>query len=137
MASGYYKDCDELRKCLEIDKKYWDKSPVNWFSEYLKLAEATTYPLAECQVGYAYLEGIGIEKDFEKGLYWTALSAEHGDRDAQFNLGQIYEEGYGVEKDLEKAKYWYKKSALQHHDLALDKCSEYGIDLSCCSDWQP
>jgi len=44
-------------------------------------------------------------------------------------LAWIYEEGLCGEKDLEKAKYWYKKSALQDHDLSIEKCKEYKIDL--------
>lgn len=100
-----------------------------WFEGYLIIAEETSYALAECQVGYAYLEGIGTEKNLEKALYWTTLSAEHGDRDGQCNLAWIYEEGLCGKKDLEQAKYWYKKSALQDHDLLIEKCKEYNVEF--------
>lgn len=128
MVSSYYKPCKELDRCLELDQ-YWGKDMKKWFEGYLIIAEETSYALAECQVGYAYLEGIGIEKNLEKALYWTTRSAEHGDRDGQCNLAWIYEEGLCGEKDIEKAKYWYKKSALQDHDLSIEKCKEYNIEL--------
>ena len=49
----------------------------------------------------------------QKALYWTNLSAIHGDWDAQCNLATFYEEGLCGEKNLEKAKYWYSRAALQ------------------------
>lgn len=129
MADKYYQPCAELSKCLALDKAHWDSAQYDkWLEGYLQIARETGYSLAECQVGFAYLEGIGTEKDYEKALYWTRRGAEHGDRDAQCNLAWIYEEGFGVAKDPEQAKYWYQKSALQGHDLSMEKCREYGID---------
>ena len=126
---GYYKPCEELNRSLELDNKYWEKDMKKWFEGYLAIAKDSSYPLAECQVGFAYLEGIGTEKDLEKALYWTSRSAEHGDRDGQCNLAWIYEEGLCGEKNLEKAKHWYKMAALQDHDLAIEKCQQYSIKL--------
>lgn len=129
MCDSYYKQSNELTRCLEVDK-FWNNEQFDkWFRGYLLIAEETGYPLAECQIGFAYLEGIGTPKDLEKALYWTTLSAEHGDRDGQCNLAWIYEEGLCGNKDMEKAKYWYKQAALQNHDLAIDKCKELGIDV--------
>lgn len=129
MAGNYYKPCKELDICNELIEKYWESKQYDkCFEGHLVLAEKG-YPLAECQVGYFYLEGIGVEKDLKEALYWTKRAAQHGDWDAQFNLAWIYEEGLGVEKDIEKVKYWYKQAALQGHDLALEKCRELGIDL--------
>lgn len=88
------------------------------------------YPLAECQVGYFYYDGLGVEKDLDKALLWTKRAAEHGDRDGQYNLAYFYEEGLGVDRNLALAKYWYKQAALQNHDMAIEKCSELGIELN-------
>src|SRR5574344_1832913 len=94
MASSYYKKCKELEICEELINKYWNtKQYDKCFQGHLELAEKTSYPLAECQVGYFFLEGIGCNKDLSKGLYWTKRGAEHGNRDAQYNLAYIYENG--------------------------------------------
>lgn len=73
MASEYYKPCKELEQCEALDQ-YWEKKQFDkFFEEYLKIAEETSYPLAQCQVGFCYLEGIGVERNFEKhsiGVYW-------------------------------------------------------------------
>lgn len=126
MAGEYYKSCKELDRCHAIDR-YWEKDMKKWFEGYFLLAEETSYALAECQVGYAYLEGIGTEKNLEKAFYWTTRSAEHGDRDGQYNLAWMYEKGLGCEADLEKAKDWYKKAAVQGEELSIEKCHEYHI----------
>lgn len=130
MAEEYYKPCKELDICNELMEKYWDKKEYKkCFEGHLVLAEQG-YPLAECQVGFFYLEGIGVEKDFEKALFWTERAAVHGDRAGQCNLAWIYEEGFGVEKNIEKVKYWYKQAALQGHDLAIEKCEELNIEIT-------
>ena len=128
MASSYYKPCRELDACNALNR-YWNNQEYDkWFAGHLPLAEHG-YPLAECQIGYCYLEGLGVEKDLEKALYWTRRAAEHGDRDGQFNLGCFYEEGTAAAPDMEQADFWYQAAARQGHDLALQKCRERNIDL--------
>lgn len=121
MASSYYKPCAELDICEELIEKYFKpKQYEKCFDGHLKLAEKG-YPLAECQIGFFYLEGLGVEKNLSKALYWTERAAEHGDRDGQYNLAWFYEEGIGTEKDIGKAKSWYEKAAAQGHELAAGK----------------
>ena len=129
MADHYYKPCAELEICNELIEKYFKTEQYEkCFEGHLELA-SKGYPLAECQVGYFYLDGLGIEKDVSKALYWTERAANHGDRDGQYNLAWFYEKGIGVDIDIEKAQYWYKKAALQDHDLAITKCKEFGLDV--------
>ena len=129
MADNYYKPCAELDICNELIEKYFKTEQYEkCFEGHFELAQKG-YPLAECQVGYFYLDGLGVEKDISKALYWTQRAAEHGDRDGQFNLAWFYEEGIGIDANTEKAQYWYKEAALQNHDLAIEKCKEIGIDI--------
>ena len=126
---NYYKPCKELDICNELIEKYWNTEQYDkCFEGHLELAEQG-YPLAECQVGYFYYDGLGVEKDLGKAWYWTQRAADHGDRDGQYNLAWFYEEGIGTEPDLEKAKHWYKLAALQDHDLAIEKCKELQVTL--------
>ncbi len=125
---GYYKQCEELDRCHALDMFWENKEFEKWTNGYIEIADATEYPLADCQVGYAYLEGIGIEKNLEKGLFYTRRAAGHGDRDAQYNLGCLYEEGTAVEKDLGKAIYWFDEAAKQDHDLAIHKIQELNCE---------
>lgn len=129
MAEAYYKPSLEFERCNELINKYWESKQYDkCFSGHMELAEKG-YPLAECQIGYFYLEGLGVQKDLEKAFYWTERASNHGDRDAQYNLGCFYEDGIGVGRDLEKAKIWYKSAAQQGQDLAIEKCREYQIQI--------
>ena len=126
---GYYQPCPELDECNRLIDEYFNtKQYEKCFQGHLPLAEKG-YPLAECQVGYFYYDGLGVEKDLVKAFYWTRRLAQHGDRDGQFNLACFYEDGTGTDRDMEQARYWYARAARQDHDLAIGKCRELGIDL--------
>lgn len=129
MSESYYKPCKELDICNALIEKFFNTQQYGkCFEGHLALAEQG-YPLAECQVGYFYSEGLGVEKDPEKAVRWTRRAADHGDWDGQYNLAWFYENAIGVERDLEQAAFWYRQAALQGHDLATDKCRESGISL--------
>lgn len=112
--AGYYKPCPELDRCNELIERYYMTEQYDkCFQGHLPLAEAG-YPLAECQIGYFYMEGLGVEKDMEQAFYWTERAARHGDRDAQFNLAEFfYKPGVVVPRDLHKALAWYHAAAAQ------------------------
>lgn len=125
--SYYYRPGPELDECNRLIDEYWESGQYDkCFQGHLPLAEKG-YPLAECQIGFFYTEGYGVEKDLEKAVYWTRRSAQHGDHDAQYNLGEFYENGTGVKKNLLKALYWYTQSALQQDEDAIEKCRQYGF----------
>ena len=129
MPENYYKPCRELDICNELIEKYFNTQQYEkCFEGHLALAEQG-YPLAECQIGYFYYDGLGVEKNPDKAIWWTRRAADHGDRDGQYNLAWFYEDAIGVERDMEQAAFWYRKAALQDHDLAIDKCKELGISL--------
>lgn len=127
MADSYYEPCKELDECNQLIQKYFETQQYEkCFQGHLKLAEQG-YPLAECQVGYFYDQGLGVEKNLERAFYWTERAAVHGDRDAQSNLAEFYLDGIVVEKDFEKAKEWFLKAAMQGQDYAIERCRELGI----------
>ena len=129
MSESYYKPCGELDICNELIEKYFNTQQYEkCFEGHLELAEQG-YPLAECQIGYFYYDGLGVEKDLAKAVWWTRRAANHGDRDGQCNLAWFYEDGIGVDRDMEQATFWYRQAALQDHDLAIEKCKELGISL--------
>lgn len=130
MTEEYYKPCEELNTCNELIEKYFKKQEYEkCFEGHLILAQQG-YPLAECQIGYFYYEGLGVQKDPDRAVYWTKRAAEHGDRDGQCNLAWFYEEAIGMPQDMEKARYWYRQAALQGHDLAIEKCKELDVQLA-------
>ena len=67
-----------------------------------------------------YHEGVGVEKNMDKAIYWYEKVANKGHREAQLQLGVIYYKGFGVKKNLEKARLWTKKSATLGHMKAQE-----------------
>lgn len=130
MPESYYKPCRELDICNELIEKYYNTQQYEkCFQGHMALARQG-YPLAECQIGYFYYEGLGVEKNLAKAVYWTRRAADNDDRDGQCNLAWFHEDGIGVELDVEQAMFWYRRAALQGHDLAIEKCRELGVDLN-------
>lgn len=127
MASRYYAPCRELEICDSLFSQYWEAGEYGRiFSGLLPLAEQG-YPLAECQVGYFYAQGLGVKRDLDKALLWTRRAAEHGDRDGQFNLGCFYEEGTVLARDMEQAALWYQRAAHQGHAEAAERLRALGV----------
>ena len=71
-----------------------------------------------------YINGIGVPKDYGKGLKWNQKAANQNDAQAQYNLGFIYKEGLGVVKDYSKVIDSWTKAANQNHAQA-----QYSLSL--------
>lgn len=78
---------------------------------------------ATFEVGRHFLEGFGVEKNYESALQWLRISAGSPNYvpEAMFELGQMYELGLGVEVDEGSARSWYEKAAQKGHEGARGK----------------
>ena len=79
--------------------------------QYFRHAATLGHVLAQCWLGWYYLEGRGTAKDYEKALSWFNKSVENGSSAPFPYLGHMYEKGYGVKQDFVQAKKWYVKGA--------------------------
>ena len=68
--------------------------------------------------GMIFLDGVGVEKDFERARQYFLMAADHDQASAQFGLGEIYYRGLGVEPNLELGADWYQKAADLGHTRA-------------------
>jgi uncharacterized protein len=73
---------------------------------------------AQRNLGYFYIQGIGVAADLRQAADWYRKAAEQGDAISQANLGILYEGGRGVSKDERMAVEWYRKAAEQGHTSA-------------------
>jgi TPR repeat protein len=69
--------------------------------------------VAQHNLGWMYLNGLGVPKDDKQAVKWYRLAAEQGDAWAQNYLGVAYENGEGVTKDDKEAIKWYRLAAEQ------------------------
>lgn len=130
MASAYYKPCPELAECDALIEHYFLQGAYEpCFQGHLRLAEKG-YPLAECQVGYFYHEGLGTQRNLRLAYLWTERAARHGDRDAQYNLATwFYLTGEVTPRSFSQAREWLIRAARQGSEHAIQKCAELHIVL--------
>ncbi len=60
------------------------------------------------------LKALG-RNDYAVALKEFRISAEKGDREAQFNLGRMYNKGKGVRRSHREAAKWFRKAAEGGH----------------------
>ncbi len=61
------------------------KRDVNHFFDWLKKAAVQGYVPAEADLGWSFANAAGVERDDQWAVYWSALAAAHGDKDAAGN----------------------------------------------------
>ena len=57
--------------------------------------------------GIAYLNGDGVEQDYERAMQIFQSAQEAGNKNAARYIGLMLEQGLGVEQDYEAAATWY------------------------------
>lgn len=62
-------------------------------------------------LGRLYIDGLGVEKDGKKAVYWLEKAANQGESVAMGWLGYIYGSDFYDMKDLAKAEFWLEKGA--------------------------
>jgi Sel1 repeat-containing protein len=90
------------------------------FSFYKRAAELGDAP-AQCNLGVAYLEGLGAKQNLTEGIKWLRKAARQGDAKAQYSLGMAYYDGEDVRKNIRYAQAWLDKAARQGHKKAAAK----------------
>ena len=85
---------------------------------------------AQFDLGYAYYNGEGAEKDYAKAARWFKRSASQRFAKAEFNLAYCYMNGRGVPRDYDKALIYLTKAAaggFQMAQMTLADCYAGGI----------
>lgn len=139
-------DCD-LKLTIEIaevicnraKQLYDSKEYSSAFNLFTILAEQG-YANAQCQLGYSYSHGEGVEIDPTKAAAWYTKAAEQGHAKAQEALGLYYYYVY----EFEQAVEWLTKAAKQgcveaQTQKVLGDCYANGegvnIDLKKAFEW--
>jgi TPR repeat protein len=79
----------------------------------LETNAAAGTPEAQFLLGHAFIEGVLVPKDVEKGLTLYRQAGEQNFRAAQTALGDRYFAGNVVTRDYAEAFKWYSKAAAQ------------------------
>ena len=88
------------------------RSPTEAVSWFRKAADQG-HPVAQGNLGVAYLTGQGVQRNYTEALNWLRKAADQNDAQAQANLASMYSNGQGVAKNQAEALKWYRKAADQ------------------------
>lgn len=124
----------------ELAKLYEDIDPAHSKEEVAKrLHEAFRNialqanqkdPFHNLLIGLAYLSGIDVEVDHDRGIQLISSAAEAGLKEAFIKLIFIYENGDGVKTDYDQALLWRKKYVdLLKKEYDKDKTKESLLSL--------
>jgi TPR repeat protein len=61
-------------------------------------------------IGFRYMEGRGVARDYAQALGWSRKAADAGDAGGMNNLGILYTKGMGTPKDDAQAMNCIKRS---------------------------
>jgi uncharacterized protein len=88
------------------------------FTMYSEAAAAGNV-LASYNLGVAYRDGLGTDKNGTEALNWFEKAAAGGDDTAAFNIGAMYDEGDLVPEDNQLAIAWYDIAAKRGNADAM------------------
>ena len=80
------------------------------FECYMKAA-GMGYTDAYYNVARAYINGDGVERDFDKAFEWFRKATDSGDTYAKLKLAECYKRGAGCQRDYEAAMTLYQQVA--------------------------
>lgn len=126
LAELYYYGADEIDIDNELANHYFKTAYIQFVYEiknseyffglennsenldfYQKVDREDAYK--EYLIGRMYLNGQGIEQDYNKAYYSFKLSATNGYAHANYYIGNMYYYGLGFEQSFEKAaEYYYR-----------------------------
>lgn len=84
-------------------------SNIDWSKEktsVIKSAAVNGDEDAQYQLGYMYLNGRSVDKDYSQAQAWLNKAADSNNTRAQYLLAYMYFNGLGVIKSYEQALIW-------------------------------
>lgn len=106
-------------KSLELAQASNENRDIEQVLHHMRIAAEGGHARAQCNLGYLYLVGEGMEADSVQAANWFRSSAELGDVQACYNLSQLYLSGNGVPADESISLQLLRKAAYKGHQDAL------------------
>ena len=102
-----------LEKLSEIASLHFENQDYITAVEWYRKAAERGSAHAQCNLGFLYENGQGVQKNNKTAIEWYRKAAEQNNINAQFNLANLYYKGEGVPQNHEVAVEWYRKAAEQ------------------------
>ena len=120
---------DEPHALYQLGLYYGEKADLAKSIQYYQRAAELNYGDALLELYYIYGEGIGVEQDDDKALFFLKKVAELGNQEAIEELAAMALSGQG-NVDAKEAEYWIKKAGYTEEMLKeLDKLQEKSLEM--------
>ena len=120
---------DEPHALYQLGLYYAEKADLAKSIQYYQRAAELNYGDALLELYYIYGEGIGVEQDDNKALFFLKKVAELGSQEAIEELAAMALSGQG-NMDAKEAEYWIKKAGYTEEMLKeLDKLQEKSLEM--------
>lgn len=120
---------DEPHALYQLGLYYVEKADLTKSIQYYQRAAELNYGDALLELYYIYGEGIGVEQDEDKALFFLKKAAESGNQEVLDELAAMALSGQG-NMDAKEAEYWIKKAGYTEEMLKeLDKLQEKSLDM--------
>ena len=120
---------DEPHALYQLGLYYVEKADLTKSIQYYQRAAELNYGDALLELYYIYGEGIGVEQDEDKALFFLKKAAESGNQEVLDELAAMALSGEG-NMDAKEAEYWIKKAGYTDEMLKeLDKLQEKSLDM--------
>ena len=120
---------DEPEALYQLGLYYAEKADLAKSIQYYQRAAELNYGDALLELYYIYGEGIGVEQDDDKALFFLKKVAELGNQEAIEELAAMALSGQGS-MDAKETEYWIKKAGYTEEMLKeLDKLQEKSLDM--------
>jgi len=93
---------------------------------FYRLAAAQGLDGAQCDLGYMYYDGWGVDEDRAEALRWFQLAAAQGHPYALYWVASCHQNGQGVRKNKAAAIRWYRRARAAGNTYAAAKLQELG-----------
>ena len=120
---------DEPHALYQLGLYYAEKADLAKSIQYYQRAAELNYGDALLELYYIYGEGISVEQDDDKALFFLKKVAELGSQEAIEELAAMALSGQG-NMDAKEAEYWIKKAGYTEEMLKeLDKLQEKSLEM--------
>ena len=120
---------DEPYALYQLGLYYAEKADLAKSIQYYQRAAELNYGDALLELYYIYGEGIGVEQDEDKALFFLKKVAELGNQEAIEELAAMALSGQGS-MDAKETEYWIKKASYTEEMLKeLDKLQEKSLEM--------
>ena len=117
-------ESNDISSQFELYYYYHDKELFEDAFYWVEKAAIQGDPIAQNNLGYAYDNGLGIDKNKKLAYAWFVKAAEQNQVHAITSLASYYLNGEVVDQSYVKAFEFYKKAAQENFNRAI-----YGLGL--------